>query len=1007
MNASTVFNKNQRIWNTFPEYYLDPWRYFTDFVAILRERGAHFVTFSQAYSGQPDTDSIRVILDHHIDHYPIETEVLARWELEAGVVSSIYLFRRVLRTHASQGCGCWNIDDLDVAFYQDLEASGFEIGYHHNAVGQVARDGQASAPLSEGLRRSAQQVFADDVRDLRKSFDVRTFIPHGGGEGNHLLDELPDECSGLIWAYNNRPVEKTSPKWENFTDSSGQNLKILRSGEKATYVVARDALHVKAWTAAPGLHHILLHPGRFGKGMPYEWYSRATEIVESETQRLSPTLYPGRIEDLPIDVSDLVASWEGAKGRDARERQLRGHEAGSEVVRTDDKYYLLTDCRTTLRSHLGENPLCIGFLLLNEKMDDKMRRRVRRAKQENRNPTSLPVRPDPESLVDEARANALFEEQFSAYFNRVFTHRVWLYLEHCQIPFGHVVLRGLFTNARRDVRRLAVFLERLAGKAAVSVQIRAQRITAKQFTSTLERRFPEFKKHFRIRELRRGRQGAWMSWLTGATVLITSRISSHSSTRNLAPGLRESDTSPFDGTFRHHLAGEKVNSMGWKTVRLSETESEAPAVDAHDYASQLLFCRRVNRETLRSLESLRLPEAWLNTIRRGFDAGTTAPAFGGQMYEDYVLAEPSPELLYQFVARTLYETTAARAGQDPNEAVRFAWPWSYGARAAMMAWERTGDPRFPLTVIDTFATRIATRRDSSLGRIDESRGRALRAWGTSYYDEYAKRKGYSTVETTETARWICNASAAGRICFPVGLAIEALRSIPDLADDISTKCERALDVGGSALEEFLDDIRTIDDDFSYVWRPDREQVEALNHQNSYAEALVQFGLLTGRSCWVRTGERIARYFRRSIRKEGNGSFVWAYKGFNAEADLREGQLVEDVAHAHVNMSFARFCHRHGIVFDSEDMLSFARTFTDNIYVGDCQFLPRVSPDGKVSSMVMKSSYPDHFLAWIQLADFDPRIRDIIETTLSRRFDLFPKNWFGGPVSAYAYAYRLP
>jgi hypothetical protein len=1047
MSVPQYFNKNQRLWNVFPEYFCDPWTYFTNFIHILRRRRARFITMSDALSTRCDDSSIYIVLDHHIDHYPVEMEVLARWERDNGIASSIYLFRRVEASHPSQKKRRWSLEDLDLEFYRGLERDGFEIGYHQNAVGQVyARRGakqRRRVEIPADIADEARAIFARDVDDLRRHFNIRTFIPHGGGEGNTCLTDVPEACRQLIWAYNARPESEGASPWENFNDSSGQDLKILRADE-ATYVVGRDALHVKAYTARPGLHHVLLHPGRFGKGMPYHQYSRFDRLLDDETSMMSSTLYPGSLADLPLSVPDLVREWEGERGRIAREVFLQSNGGSPNLPETDEKYYLLTDCMTVLRTHLARNPSCIGFLLYPQRMDRASRTGMRREKAKNRAFVSFPVPPDPTTLDHVDRTDRLFREQFSAFFNRVYTARPWKYLASCTLPLGHIDLRRLAMVKRSEITLLARLLQNLNYKCHMHLEFVILNFNGQAFSRKLRDDYPEVDERYRwmvvddknVLGKHRPPLDEQHTPEVKGIVRLSNCLSGADSSLPLllTDGLFSREPKPFCGNFIHSLRGnvpprttvfgdgEETEVPRWATIEEGGEEahvprwttvdeggekvaSQAPACVLHHFASQLLFCRRVTSADTALLRARKLPPSWLNTIERLRGDPRNDRPFGGRIYREYVLAEASSELLYQFLARLMRKTVDPKELTVERHTIRFAWPWSYAARAAVEASVRTGEPRFAQLVLDTFEP-IARRRDCDLGRVDECRHRALRSWGSTYYDDYAKEKGYPSVSSEETSRWTCNVTAAGRIAFPVALAIAERWRLQPRDVEISTTCCEYLHIVAEALGEFVSDYREVDEECGYIWRLERNEFEPLNHQNSYAEALIQVGRMTDRPEWVELGRRIATYFKRSIRRDDGGAFVWGYKGMGADHELRERQEIEDIAHAHLNISFARFCNRQGLVFDDEDMCCFARTFAKNVHIGDRMFRPRISPEAKEASMVMKPAYPDHYLAWIQLADYDPAIRGIVEDTLAYRYDLFPDNWFSGPVSAFAYAYRL-
>lgn len=269
------------------EYYDRSWQYFVDSMMLLRERGCVFITMIDAYSGNFNENKINIILDHHIDFYPVEMEVLAKWEEENDIISSIYLYNFSHNTTRGQDSP-WCLEDLNIPLYQRLEAKGFEIGYHSNAVGQaqfllkVTLD-RGVEKLPESIYNASCDIFERDLNNLKRYFNVRTFIPHGGGENNNILHPLSEKHKELIWAYNNHRRfgnDTEIPKWRNFSDSNldaAQKFKVP-GGQIITQL---DNLKVFCYTAGPGLHHLVLHPGRYSFGMPYNLYSGPSDISEA------------------------------------------------------------------------------------------------------------------------------------------------------------------------------------------------------------------------------------------------------------------------------------------------------------------------------------------------------------------------------------------------------------------------------------------------------------------------------------------------------------------------------------------------------------------------------------------------------------------------------------------------------------------------------------------------------------------------------------------------------
>jgi hypothetical protein len=471
------FNRVHRLWKPTPEYFESPWAYFVRFIEILKSRGARFITFSQAYAHEFDPNEINIILDHHIDYYPIETEIMAGWERDAGIVSSIFLFN-VFDYDDTPQRRLWTVDDLNVPFYQALERSGFEIGYHQNAVGLCARGESRRSyrkTLPADLAERARAVFARDVDSLRRHFNIRSFIPHGAGEGNARLLELPDGYeASLNWVYNNRNrngAVQPDVRWDNWTDSCRQHLQNVKA-EYAMYQLRLDNLPTKAWLATPGLHHVLVHPGRFGRGMPYERYSCGAAPAEQTQIGFEFDLTAFGEPELPVRVHELVRAWESDAAREARAQRWTALDVrGQDDLPATRMYRLLADDFAVVREHVSRTSSCVAYLAHHEKFTGKHRESFVRGELDDRfgcGPSTLTI-DDPTSVTD---ADDALAERFGHFHNHVYSHRLLRHLADEEMPFDVIVLRHLDLPKPSWIRYLTDMLWRHRTAARVHLEVR-------------------------------------------------------------------------------------------------------------------------------------------------------------------------------------------------------------------------------------------------------------------------------------------------------------------------------------------------------------------------------------------------------------------------------------------------------------------------------------------------------------------------------------------------------
>lgn len=307
----SMFHRVFSPWKPIEPYYSQPWYAYVEHLNVMRKLGYNFVTVSEVLDNKINAMSTNVILDHHIDHYPIETHAMAAWEHENGFRSSIYIFNEYIGGKGQRHRFSWKLRDLDVRFLRHLERSGFEIGYHMNALGLVrARQGDIRnyrRHVTAQEERAALRQFAIDVNSLRRYFPIRTYIPHGGGEGNaHLLRD-PDMRNPPLRVYNNASysgLRKRPIKWKNFTDSTGAYPNVLKRFG-TTSVIHREPLLCNAYLMGRGVFHELTHPGRYAGGMPYG------DLLDSDTESPYDKIEdPGRYPDhltLPLDPRRAVS----------------------------------------------------------------------------------------------------------------------------------------------------------------------------------------------------------------------------------------------------------------------------------------------------------------------------------------------------------------------------------------------------------------------------------------------------------------------------------------------------------------------------------------------------------------------------------------------------------------------------------------------------------------------------------------------------------------------------
>lgn len=425
------------------EYFPRSWDYFVECMLLLKGRGANFITMSDAYAGNFCDDDINVILDHHIDFYPVETEVMARWEAEQGILSSIYLFNHSPYFRENSGRGQtfkWDVEDLNIPFYQELEGLGFEIGYHSNCVGQAQLRLGVTLPravdkLEGEVYDLAGQIFERDVENLSRYFNLRTFVPHGAGESNNKFYPLPEKYRHLIWAYNNHRAfgdVNVIPRWRNYSDSNLDLAQVFRV-PKGKILCNLDNLKVFCATASAGLHHLVLHPGRYSAGMPYDMYLGPTPVA--------PTLVVTSSDFGIAESGSIVDAYRFC------EDPLPLDHLGENFITS---YYCFSDCEVHLSGVFRARRCVVGFFLAGERLDEREAALLKI----DRSNMSTGFR------VPDGRES--FLKDFKSFINKVYSKVPLHVLSDLGLPLDNVFFGRLVSERYSDISHVVGIIKKVA-----------------------------------------------------------------------------------------------------------------------------------------------------------------------------------------------------------------------------------------------------------------------------------------------------------------------------------------------------------------------------------------------------------------------------------------------------------------------------------------------------------------------------------------------------------------
>lgn len=297
-----------------------------------------------------------------------------------------------------------------------------------------------------------------------------------------------------------------------------------------------------------------------------------------------------------------------------------------------------------------------------------------------------------------------------------------------------------------------------------------------------------------------------------------------------------------------------------------------------------------------------------------------------------------------------------------NSKGRLAWLESYLLQAYMEMYRATGDRRYLRSLCSRFDAMLQLR-DDRLGRFDDYTSTALAGWGSSSYNRGGARwhvfivhTGMITLGPAEFARTVAGNRALQE---EFGTSASAYRNA---IDECIRDAERYWRPGPCSDEGYY-----VDPAFGLL---------PLNQSNALGCVLLELSSLDENTTYAERAGRLARFFRNRLRLIDD-RYEWAY--WPREAD--DGTGAEDISHAAINVLFAVRCAQEGIVFNSEDVWRFTRTWLDGVRRSDGTWGGTVRGTGD-SARYMPASAG----RWLVLCDvLSPEQRIMLCSDVARAF----------------------
>lgn len=356
-----------------------------------------------------------------------------------------------------------------------------------------------------------------------------------------------------------------------------------------------------------------------------------------------------------------------------------------------------------------------------------------------------------------------------------------------------------------------------------------------------------------------------------------------------------------------------------------------------------------------------------------------------ELYRQLIRATPNREVLYSWAHRES-QRVLDLANRNPKTCGgKYGWSGSYVLAAALMGYEATEDERFLEVARDTML-QFLEHRDDRYHRVDEHRGRVMKAWGSKRGEGNG---AYTNVVTT-------NGRIAGSMAWYAWLVDRAGGIDAAHRDAAAVLLEAAMD----ALREFDTELVFAEDyNYVYYWRVTDDKIDALNHQTSAGEALLYIAELAEDPLWRVRANQIAEFTRGVMFNEDNGTLVWR---FQSTPENPAGSSREPIWKSQVTIRFLWHAARLGVGFDENDLAAVAESFRINVLRDgtglNAHFAEKYKP------MFDRHGGPINVTPHLILGEFDEQLNEQLTEIVATNPQV--GGWFPHVKTGIAYAHRL-
>lgn len=349
---------------------------------------------------------------------------------------------------------------------------------------------------------------------------------------------------------------------------------------------------------------------------------------------------------------------------------------------------------------------------------------------------------------------------------------------------------------------------------------------------------------------------------------------------------------------------------------------------------------------------------------------------------------PSLDVFYSYLKHNLHRLLFKDSERIGSLALNYGWDWGYWGRTALYLYKFSDQDRFLTLVLDSFG-QLEKLRDSSLGLIDEAKGRTVNSWGAQL-----DGKRYSEVTST------------GLILLPM---CELLVFLKDSKKDFPDfNQEEILQTIELAIKEFDEDFCLFDhlDQTGWYINPVSGKAEPINHVSTFAAAITHIAYLTKKKEYLDKVDLMLKFLSSAFFQEKNGSYSWPYT-FSPDLDDEAKKFPEFFFKAAVSIEFLVAAYSLNMGFNKSEIDKLIKTFKLNVCLPDYKINSYISPRylkeaetamNRLNDDSQKSVYVNRmmfFVAWGKLAILERSIKTDIINMVVHNPSLFPGSWFDG------------